>query len=127
MNGATAEPDTRTIRPLRKTSKTMIGTSQNFFRVFIKFQSSERNSPIFKPPFHQANLKLTLHVGRGASGARDLICRSVTFEISSHGITAGDTAYHSNRDDQHVIDDTQNDAAVYPAQRFTDGHPPTMK
>jgi hypothetical protein len=46
MNGATAEPDVKTIRLPNRTTQIMIGRSQNFFRSFINDQSSIKNSPI---------------------------------------------------------------------------------
>ena len=49
MKGATAEPDVKTTRLPSRTRQMTIGRSQNFFRSFIKDQSSIRNSPIIPP------------------------------------------------------------------------------
>jgi hypothetical protein len=46
MNGATAEPDVKTTSPPTTTKQKMIGKSQNFFRSFMKDQSSKVNSSI---------------------------------------------------------------------------------
>jgi len=46
MKGATAEPDVKTIKLPRSTRHKIIGKSQNFFRSFMKDQSSNKNSPI---------------------------------------------------------------------------------
>jgi hypothetical protein len=44
MNGATVELDVKTIRLPRRTTHTTIGNSQNFFRSFMKDQSSNKSS-----------------------------------------------------------------------------------
>src|SRR5215471_15865249 len=46
MNGATAVPEVKTTRLPNRTRQRMIGNSQNFFRSFMKDQSSKRNSPM---------------------------------------------------------------------------------
>jgi hypothetical protein len=46
MNGATAEPEVKTIRLPSRSKHIIIGSIQNFFRSFIKDQSSDKNSPI---------------------------------------------------------------------------------
>jgi hypothetical protein len=46
MNGATAEPEVNTIKLPNKTRHKTIGKSQNFFRSFMKDQSSDKNSNI---------------------------------------------------------------------------------
>jgi len=46
MNGATAEPDVNTIRLPSRSKQTIIGSIQNFFRSFMKDQSSDKNCPI---------------------------------------------------------------------------------
>jgi hypothetical protein len=50
MNGATADPEVRTINPPSRTSQMIIGKSQNFFRSFINDHKSIKNSPIMPPP-----------------------------------------------------------------------------
>src|ERR1044071_2491096 len=56
MNGATAVPDVKTTRLPSRTKQRMIGKSQNFFRSFIKDQSSKRKSPIYPPSNQQTGL-----------------------------------------------------------------------
>src|SRR5262245_65774254 len=46
MNGAMAEPLVSTIRPPKITIMIRLGSSQNFFRSFMKAQSSTRMEPI---------------------------------------------------------------------------------
>ncbi len=46
MNGATAEPWVNTIKLPNRTKTTIIGKSQNFFRSFMKAQSSMTNPPM---------------------------------------------------------------------------------
>src|SRR5262249_36332922 len=46
MNGATAEPEVKTTKLPSRTRQMIMGNSQNFFRSFIKDQSSNRNSPM---------------------------------------------------------------------------------
>jgi hypothetical protein len=50
MNGATTDPDVRTINPPSRTSHMIIGKSQNFFRSFINDHISIKSSPIMPPP-----------------------------------------------------------------------------
>jgi hypothetical protein len=49
MNGATAEPEVKTIRLPNKTKHRTIGKSQNFFRSFMNPHNSLMNSYIGKP------------------------------------------------------------------------------
>ena len=46
MNGATTEPDVNTIRLPNNIRQRMIGRSQNFFRSFMKDQSSNKKLPM---------------------------------------------------------------------------------
>src|SRR5215813_12362709 len=49
MKGATAELDVKTMRLPSRTRQIIIGNSQNFFRSFMKDQSSNKNSPMVSP------------------------------------------------------------------------------
>jgi hypothetical protein len=46
MKGATAELEVKTTKLPNNTKQTMIGNIQNFFRSFMKDQSSIKNSPM---------------------------------------------------------------------------------
>jgi hypothetical protein len=52
MNGATAEPEVKTIRLPNKTKHRTIGKSQNFFRSFMNPHNSFMNSYTGKPSDH---------------------------------------------------------------------------
>src|SRR5262245_30452376 len=71
MKGATAVPEVKTTRLPNRTRQIIIGNSQNFFRSFMKDQSSIKNSAM-------APSLVTVNSERGAVTSNDAYCLLLT-------------------------------------------------
>src|SRR5262245_26297684 len=112
MNGATADPFTRTIRPPKMNSTRKIGTSQYFLRAIRNWTSSLRNDIAI--PFVVIASELVGHrAGLGAGRiAHDPVARQVGAPAQRQHVLAEqpqDEADRRDAEEEHGADDQRAD------------------
>src|SRR5262245_38976509 len=142
MNGATAEPEVKTIRLPSRSKHIIIGSIQNFFRSFIKDQSSAKKSPMVTSLsvsskqlrfFLLARLTahcslLTYSVLPSQMGCRtglsdDAVTVHVGSDLFAHRVLTQQAPDKSDRGYNEVKDNTQNNSRVDPSQDVSQSHP----
>src|SRR3989442_809573 len=119
MNGAMAEPWARTSSDVTRASATTMGTSQNFFRSFIKSQNSFTNSNIVS----SNRSKLMRHMRSRPRVASNPVCRGFPVKFAIHCVIAGQFHQQSHRSQQGEIKGAEDDSRVDPAEQVSCRHP----
>src|SRR5581483_1548027 len=119
INGATAVPES-TVKPPKRTKQTMMGRSQNFFRSFMKDQSSKKSSVIES----LRGLVLSLQMRCRPRISRYAVAIEVRSQAPPHRIFSQPAAKDSERRHDPVENQAQKNSRVDPAHDMTEGHPP---